>query len=286
MVTNGDRGVTSGLALPPHWRVAYAIIAVSMVLIGTVNVLSVIDERSWMGRPIDWWEPAVWEGSSGLVLLALAWIPGRAVHAFPPYGPKGLRHLATHVALTIGFSLLHVALMIVLRHGAYALAGETYAFGSGWDPWLYEYRKDIISYGLYAGIFWITARVIGARVPAQAAPHPLAAPDEAGIVIDEGQRVLRVAPPDVLAARSSGNYVEYWLADGRRPLMRATLAGAEEALAPKGFVRTHRSWLVNARHVAAIEAEGSGDYGLTLTDGSRIPLSRRYRPALETLRRG
>ncbi|WP_114952729.1 LytTR family DNA-binding domain-containing protein [Sphingosinicella terrae] len=284
-MTSGILGGTSGPALPPHWRVAYVIIAVSMVLIGTVNVLSVLDERSWMGRPIDWWEPAVWEGSSGIVLLALAWIPGRAVHAFPPYGPKAARHLAIHVALTIGFSLAHVALMIVLRHGAYMLAGERYAFGSDWDPWLYEYRKDFISYGLYAGIFWLAARVMGDRPPTLADPGAGPAPDEAGIVIDEGQRVLKVAPPEVLAARSSGNYVEYWLADGRRPLMRATLAGAEEALASKGFVRTHRSWLVNARHVAAIEAEGSGDYGLTLTDGSRIPLSRRYRPALETLRR-
>ena len=276
--------MTSGFALPPHGRIAYAVIGLATVVIGTVNVRSVRDERSWMGRPIDWWEPAVWEGSSGLVLLALAWLPGWAVHAFPPYGPRAPRNLAVHAGLTVGFSLAHVALMILLRHGAYGLAGERYDFGGAWGTWLYEYRKDVISYGLYAGVFWLTARLAGA--PASPAPVPAQEPAEPTLLIDEGARVLRVAPAQLLAARSSGNYVEYRLADGRQALRRTTLAAVEGELAPLGFVRTHRSWLVNVRHVSTIEAEGSGDHGLTLSDGSRIPLSRRYRQALEALRRG
>jgi DNA-binding LytR/AlgR family response regulator len=34
-----------------------------------------------------------------------------------------------------------------------------------------------------------------------------------------------------------------------------------------------------------IEAEGFGDYGLTLGDGSKVPVSRRYPEAIEALRR-
>jgi DNA-binding LytR/AlgR family response regulator len=121
-------------------------------------------------------------------------------------------------------------------------------------------------------------RLIGegpAQLPAAAAEP---------VVIDEGQRLLRVAPAEILGARSAGNYVEFLLADGRRPLMRTTLSGVDETLAPRGFVRTHRSWLVNPAHVAQIEAEGSGDFGLTLGDGTHVPLSRRYRQAMESLR--
>ena len=51
------------------------------------------------------------------------------------------------------FSLAHVALMVALREGAYALAGEDYEFGGG--GLLYEYRKDVLSYTIYAATFWI-----------------------------------------------------------------------------------------------------------------------------------
>ena len=68
--------------------------------------------------------------------------------------------------------------------------------------------------------------------------------------------------------------------------MRATLSSVESALAGAGFVRTHRSWLANPAHVTEIEAEGSGDYGIGLTDGTRLPLSRRYPEALARLRAG
>ena len=277
-MTSGAEAGTSGTAPRPAWLAAYAAIAVATVVIGTVNVLSVLDERSWVGRPIDWWQPAIWEGTSGLVLLSLAWFPGMAIERFPLAGPKLPRNLAVHAALTLPFSLVHVASMVVLREGAYAIAGEVYDFG-GWEALVYEYRKDVISYALYAGVFWLAARLIG--TPRRDEPP---APHEPSLLIDEGQRLLRVVPAEVLAARSSGNYVEYLLADGRRPLMRTTLSSAEAELSGRGFVRTHRSWLVNARHVSAIEAEGSGDYGLTLSDGTQVPLSRRYRQALEALR--
>jgi DNA-binding LytR/AlgR family response regulator len=66
--------------------------------------------------------------------------------------------------------------------------------------------------------------------------------------------------------------------------MRTTLAGVETMLAEAGFVRTHKSWLVNAAQVVEIVAQGSGDYGLLLSDGTRLPLSRRYPEALAALR--
>ena len=51
---------------------------------------------------------------------------------------------------------------------------------------------------------------------------------------------------EVLAIVSAGNYVEFVLRDGRRLLMRSSLSALEGELGPRGFLRTHRSWLVNA----------------------------------------
>lgn len=261
----------------PAWAIAYVGIAIVTVLFAVVNALSLLDERTWIGRPLDWWEPAVWEGSSAVVLIALAWMPLVMIRRFPPGRAHWARNLLLHALGTLAFSLAHVALMVALRHAAYALAGERYAFG-GFDSFVYEYRKDIIPYLLYAGTFWLTERLMRPVAP----PLPAAAPTE--VVIDEGQRLLRVPTREVLCVRSSGNYAEFFLADGRRPLMRATLASLAASLAEAGFVRTHRSWLVNPAHVVEIAAEGSGDYGLTLTGGDEVPLSRRYPEALALLR--
>jgi hypothetical protein len=274
-VTSGVRGGTNGTGAS-SWLVAYAVLAVATCAIASVNVLSYLDERSWTNRPIEWWRPAVWEASSGIVLLALAWIAGWMVRRFPPDDPAWARNIAVHALVTLPFSLAHVGLMIALRHGAYALAGESYDFSGGW---LYEYRKDVISYAVYAATFWLAARMM--HGPARAAAPEKSEPS---FIIDEGQRMLRVTPRELLCARSSGNYVEFHLLDGRRPLMRATLAAVEADLGACGFVRTHRSWLVNPAYVTEIVAEGSGDYGLMLADGTKVPLSRRFPGAVERLR--
>ena len=101
--------------------------------------------------------------------------------------------------------------------------------------------------------------------------------------IRDGATLIRVRIDDILAVTSAGNYVEFALRDGRRPLMRKPLSTMEAELAADGFVRVHRSWLVNAMQVTGLKPEGSGDYAVeigTLT----VPLSRRFPDALARLR--
>ena len=95
--------------------------------------------------------------------------------------------------------------------------------------------------------------------------------------------VQTCALPIFTAVASAGNYVEFVLRDGRRLLMRSALSAVEEDLSARGFVRTHRSWLVNGALVTALTPEGSGDYTVALPD-LEVPLSRRYKAALAQLR--
>ena len=64
--------------------------------------------------------------------------------------------------------------------------------------------------------------------------------------------------------------------------MRSPLSVVETELSPRGFLRTHRRWLVNARHVTALKPEGSGDHAVELGELS-VPLSRRFPNALVRL---
>jgi len=101
--------------------------------------------------------------------------------------------------------------------------------------------------------------------------------------IQDGKRLIRVRVDDIAAAHAAGNYVEFMLVDGRRPLARKALRDALCELGD-GFVRTHRSWFVNIHHVQSLTALGAGDFELELDIGAKVPLSRRFPGALARLK--
>lgn len=224
------------------------------------------------------WEPWVWEISSAIVIMLAMPIPWLATALAPPdeaaaegWRPK-TRFVLIHLAALLAFSALHVAGFVVLRTLAYDLmdAGP-YEFG---DRFIYELRKDLISYATYVATFWLIGYLRRRR------DEPVR---PVSFDIRDGARIIRAALPDIVAVSSAGNYVEFWLADGRRPLMRATLAAIEVELERFGFVRAHRSWLVNAGRVTGLRPDGSGDWTVEL-GLMEAPLSRRYPQALERLR--
>ena len=143
------------------------------------------------------------------------------------------------------------------------------------------------AYALIAGIGWVALRLdrTGGAQAAGVSGPPAAAAGEM-LEIRDGSRLVVAPMGDVLYARAEGNYVSVTLADGRTPLMRATLTGLEQRLtAAGGFVRTHRSWLVSLRHVRESEPTGSGDFVLRMADGGEVPLSRRYGEAVRLIRK-
>ena len=141
--------------------------------------------------------------------------------------------------------------------------------------YFYELSKDSAGYLLFYGCC--------ALVDHRLRPAPsLEAPGET-FDIKDGANLTRVRLGEILAVTAAANYVEFVLCDQRRVLMRSTLAAIEEELGPRGFVRTHRSWLVNSGHVTALRSEGSGDYRIELPQLT-VPLSRRFPAALAELR--
>lgn len=259
----------------------YVAAAVVTLVINTVNVLSVLHDAARDGDALPWWEPVVWEATSGSMVLVLAWIAYAAVRTAPPENWRSVRFAAVHVGAMTLFSAAHIAGMVGLRIGVYALLNERYAFGLSLDEVLYEYRKDIVGYLLLVATFWVALRLTAAapvaEEPTSATPSPMFD------IVDAG-RVVRVPVGEILCVRSAGNYVEFCLIDGRRPLMRSTLGRIAERLAGHGFVRTHRSWLINRAHVREIRPEGSGDYQIMLDGAVSAPLSRRFPETLLQLR--
>lgn len=253
------------------WTVAVGIAVAFMV----VNALTELTDSPSLRL----WAPWVWEGTSALALAMVVWLPWLAGVIAPSswlndgWGARA-RFFVLHLGAAALYSLLHVGLMGAMRHGVYAALGEVYDYGPPLERFIYEFRKDLLSYGLFLGLFWAVRSLREAR---ETPLRPVS------FDIRDGARLIRAPLDDILAATSAGNYVEFVLADGRRPLMRATLAAVEGELSRCGFVRTHRGWLVNAARMSGLRPEGSGDWTVEL--GSlEAPLSRRYPEALDRLR--
>lgn len=277
-VTNGVNHGTGGWLRSPadgrDLRTALLFIVPATAVVVVVNTLTSLSDNPEAAT----WEPWVWEVSSAISIFAAMLIPWLATAAEPPdevvaegWRPKA-RFVLIHLVALLAFSAVHVAGFVALRSAAYALFGSApYEFG---DQFIYELRKDLISYATYVAAFWLIAFLRRRR------DEPVR---PVSFDIRDGGRILRVPVSGIVAVSSAGNYVEFWLADGRRPLMRATLAAIEVELGGFGFVRAHRSWLVNAGAVTGLRPDGSGDWTVEL-GAVEAPLSRRYPQALERLK--
>src|SRR5690606_14172858 len=88
-----------------------------------------------------------------------------------------------------------------------------------------------------------------------------------------------VSARDIEWLEAAQNYVNLHVR-GRVYPLRSTMAAIQERLDPSRFVRVHRSYIVNLDFLAQIESLDTGDARLVLKDGTRVPCSRRYKPAL------
>lgn len=95
-----------------------------------------------------------------------------------------------------------------------------------------------------------------------------------GVRSVDGKIDLPLPPERIAWVAAAGNYVE--LHGPERPvLIRAPLGAVEAALAPHGFVRIHRSTLVNRRRIARVRT-----VDLLLDDGRSLKLGPRFRATL------
>ena len=226
--------------------------------------------------------PLTLEITSACAAIVSAVIVFAAVRLAPPGRGPIWRTVATHLGGSLAYSVSHVGLMTLLRTLVFAAAGKVYPWSPHQIP--YEYRKDLLAYVVVGGIFWLLARRPAPAPPAGVSRVDAASP--ATFDIRDGASLLRMPVAEILAAKAAGNYVEFALEDGRRPLMRASMAQIEASLGPHGFVRAHRSWLVNAARVRALSATGAGDFRVDLGCGLVVPASRRYPDALAQFRDG
>ncbi|HSR49622.1 MAG TPA: LytTR family DNA-binding domain-containing protein [Acidobacteriota bacterium] len=99
------------------------------------------------------------------------------------------------------------------------------------------------------------------------------------LLVKSRRRTFFVDPSDVLWVGAEGSYVRLHC-KGRSYLLRRTLRSLHEALRSSGFIRIHRSTVINRAYVQEIRPRSHGDYSVILYDGTHLNASRNYRSRL------
>ena len=265
---------------------AYAI-ATGMVIVScALSAMSEARDISWrLGTPHNLWEPAMWDATSGIVIIAL--LPLAQLAAALIRASTGRRvglALAGLVCLVLVYAALHIVGMGLLREFVYRLGGWPYSF-----PWAsqfpYELRKDLLGFSGLVIMFWLAEHIV--IVPGEKAgktPEIIARPTTPReFWLRDGRISVLVDPTEIISVTSAGNYVEYRLTANRTHLVRATLQTQEDRLAPLGIVRVHRTRLINLKRIVALEWRQSGDFEVRLDTGETVACSRRFKTAVAHL---
>jgi two-component system LytT family response regulator len=93
------------------------------------------------------------------------------------------------------------------------------------------------------------------------------------LVVRDGTKVTLIPVAKLDYAEAQDDYVAL-ASQGKKHLKQQTIASLEACLDPNGFVRIHRSYIVNLERVVRIEPYGKDSRLAILSDGSRLAVSR------------
>ena len=110
----------------------------------------------------------------------------------------------------------------------------------------------------------------------------LSLPKREKIAIKANGRILFLAPDDVMAVHAEGNYA-LLQADAGSYLLRVSISAIAKTLRPYGFLRIHRSVLVNASFVEELQPLPTGEYRLRIKGGKEYTVTRTYKSNLKDL---
>jgi two-component system LytT family response regulator len=102
------------------------------------------------------------------------------------------------------------------------------------------------------------------------------------IAIKAKGRILFIDPNDIIAVHAEGNYV-LLQREADSYLLRESISVMAEKLKQYGFIRIHRSVLINSALVEEIEPRPTGEYGLRLRGGKQYTVTRSYKKNLKDL---
>lgn len=100
--------------------------------------------------------------------------------------------------------------------------------------------------------------------------------------VKEGTRIHLLPYHNIVFIEAAKDYVSIHTNE-RKYLHKETMQQLEQMLAPAGFARIHKSYIVNTQAIKKFDSLYNGDFTVELHNGQQLKLSRNYRDNLRHL---
>jgi two-component sensor histidine kinase len=134
---------------PGSSRALFALWALFWLLMMAVAI-----QDEYTDPDVKWWEPILWEGSSCVVATAWLLLQRRVASRWNHYLDQPLKWFGKHFVWLPVIAFTFIVLIYAIRHGVYALTGETYQHASWGYTFLYESIKLVLFTGLWLAIIF------------------------------------------------------------------------------------------------------------------------------------
>jgi len=109
------------------------------------------------------------------------------------------------------------------------------------------------------------------------------APIESSLWVHQRGQMVRIAIEALDWVEAEGEYVRLHVRD-QSFLLRSSISSLASTLGGRGFIRIHRSTIINQERLTAVQGSRAGVTAL-LDSGVTLPIGRKYREALRQLQR-
>jgi two-component system LytT family response regulator len=175
------------------------------------------------------------------------------------------------------------SVVFVTAHDKHAIAAfERHAVDYVLKPFSSERIGEALSRAFRMAAGERAAKLIEALPQLQKLSRPQYPQQCSKIAIKAKGRILFINPGDVVAVQAEGNYV-LLQRDSGSYLLRESISVMAEKLKPYGFIRIHRSVLVNTSFVEEIKPYPTGEYGLRVKGGKEYTVTRTFKKNLKSL---
>lgn len=195
---------------------------------------------------------------------------------------KNWQNVFVHVAFAILMASIHIVLASVFNH--LYLANKLPLF----DRINYGFQNDflliLIGYcGLLVAAYFVDYYSKFKTKESELMALKVSETERINhLLIKHNHKLFRVLLEDIKYVEAYDNYLKIHSTQ-KTYLIRKTLKSLNEELKDLGFIRTHRSIIVNKSFVENIEALKSGDAMVRLFTGEHLKLSRSYKANLQEM---
>jgi len=96
------------------------------------------------------------------------------------------------------------------------------------------------------------------------------------LALSTSEGVFFYEPLEILYCEGENNYTRFIFAKSKPMLVSKTLGDYEDLLCDHGFLRIHKSYLVNAKYVSSVDRDGM----VKMSDGKHLAISKRRKEAV------